>query len=165
MKIKVSDTEYYFMELPNEISGDQLFGIIERLRVISGFFKKSVLGYATELNEELKEKKKYGSSITPEQSIKQSLIFRDEGKENFLKLVQVHYFGSREEKGKLLEKFGSTVLTRISNEIGKKNVSPWEVGLKKFRDAEHAKDPRFLEENKMDNYVYNNKIVDELLNL
>lgn len=171
MKIKISENEFYSIELPEEISGDQLFGILERLRTLSGFFKRT-LPNSNPNSAELetsqflkisKEKKwnKYYTPITKETSKLYNL------KDNLIKLSKIHYHGSKEDKEKIQKKFGEFVFGRISNEVQKKRILPSEVGMIRFRNRGDGNIPleEFTPSNKLNTFIYDNKMVDELLNI
>lgn len=152
MKIKLN--EYMFLTINKEILEPDEFGeFMTQLNVISKIVKRDFLSNEENVSEKTKlvklektkstrqyvksGKYKNGSSEIIETKNNKPLQRREwcDSKEKVIKLLKIHYFGSKEDKNEIAKKIGLTwtnINKSFYNIKNRFNIQPKDIGLKRF---------------------------------
>lgn len=124
MKIRLKENEIYEIKIPEEIDTENLFILLDRLKVITK------LSELSDIRKDIKtEKRKYTQNPT-----KTTRLYNT--KEKTLDLLQYAHHGTKEDKEricKLLNMSWKEIQKRFYNLIKRYNIQPNEVGLTRWK--------------------------------
>ena len=157
MKIKINPNEFYEISFPDEVNtGDELFGMIERLKTVLTFFRKN---NNDNISQIIKHKRKTSNNEIY-YNFNRNII---SDKNRAIELLQFYYHGSKDDKMLLAKKLQVnwvSIQARMSNLRLKFGISCKEVGLIRFPTLSESKQHTNLTDKK---FVYNKRLFNKLI--
>lgn len=134
MKIKINEYAEYNIKIKDSLDQQEFFQFLDTLNQIAKMIKKDFLVDSD--NDMIQEEKKETPKVIKVKNNNNSkLKVLWDSKEKAIKLIKLHYWGTKEKREKAIEGFDITwtgMAQRIWNIRKKYNIQPKEVGLKRF---------------------------------
>lgn len=126
MKIRISDKEFYIIELDkDEISPEEFSGFMNRLKIVEKILSKSELGAGVSVSHKAKVIQHRGKKEYPWKNDKAELI----------KAFKIFYNGTKEEKERYANKVGDKWNHLVKNLFYQRRegkIKPKDLGMKYF---------------------------------
>jgi len=138
MKISINKTEFYSIEVPDEVDNIQFFGLQQRFERIAKLMSKDVMSYEPEKASKLPKVKKHVFGPRDPEVQAQRLKLRD--RSILIKLFKAYYSSDKEELFRVAKELGvdgyvktrelmsSAGITKLRDEI----LVPRDIGLIKY---------------------------------
>ncbi len=143
MKIKLSKSESYIIDFPEEVEAIEFLGIISRLNELKKLLTVSAPEITSDILLSNKNHRKRGAKRA---------FWRT--RKDAINLLKLHYFGSKDDKEKLAKRWGMNwkdISSQMYNIRIKWNIAPEEIDLKKFPNLQET---RYGQMYKLKDYVF-----------